>query len=137
MYSIYDNKDENFDIAFFRNVWNFNCKVCGFNNKLFRVIIDRNKKIIGYSLTCCQCGNVHEFHINIEDNGIYNVLTSMLYYNKGLDVCMQPTTCNHKKCPLWGTCNPDCSKKIKYIQHGSNIDNNIVDIQVLKEPKYL
>lgn len=138
MYSINDNTEENFDIAFLRNTWNFNCKICGFNNKLFRVIINRDRKIIGYSLTCCQCGHVHEFHIDIEDNGVYNLLTSMLYYNKGLDVCLQPTTCNHKKCPLWGTCKePIYDKKIKYIQHGSNIDNNIIDIQVLKEPKYL
>ena len=79
MYSINDNKDENFDIAFFRNTWNFNCKVCGFNNKLFRVIINRDNKIIGYSLTCCQCGRVHEFHIDIEDNGVYNLLTSNLF----------------------------------------------------------
>lgn len=138
MYSINDNKDENFDIAFFRNTWNFNCKVCGFNNKLFRVIINRDNKIIGYSLTCCQCGKVHEFHIDIEDNGVYNLLTSNLFYNKGLDVCLQPTTCNHKHCPLYGTCTgPDFYKKIEHHQHGSNIDKNIIDIEVLKQPKYL
>lgn len=139
MYSINDNKDENFDQQFARNVWNFNCKTCGFNNKLFRVIINRANKIIGYSLTCCQCGHVHEYHIDIEDNGIYNFLTSMLYYNKGMDICLQPTTCTHKQCPLYGTCTgPDFDKKLKSCQHGCNeINKNIIDIQVMKQPKYL
>lgn len=128
---------------FARNVWNFNCRICGFNNKLFRVIINKDKKIIGYSLKCCQCGHIHEFHLDYEDNGIYNLLTSMLYYHKGLDVCLQPTYCEHKECPLYGTCKynekDNIDKNIITNQHkcNENHDNILIDIQVNKQPKYL
>jgi hypothetical protein len=69
------------------------CSICGIKNKIFTELI-YDHKMIGYKLTCCNCGHVDTFFFN--DHDIDHL------YTKGREVCIQVTTCKNKKCHLYG-----------------------------------
>jgi len=69
------------------------CSICGIKNKLFTELVYEGK-MIGYKLTCCNCGQCDTFFFN--DDHIAPHL-----YNKGREVCIQVTTCKNKKCPYY------------------------------------
>ena len=69
------------------------CSICGSKNKRFTQIL-QDGKTCGYRLTCCNCNHVDTFY-----NKDYS--TDIGSTTKGLEVCIQVTTCNCKACKYY------------------------------------
>lgn len=85
-----------------REIINAKCPVCGCRNKLHTEIIDSNNEFLGYTLKCCGCGNTGPFLLDYQSNGQCGEKPS----HPGKSMCIQPSRCMHKDCPLYGTWPP-------------------------------
>ena len=87
----------------------YKCHTCGCKNKMYTNLLNPATGVkLGYSLTCCNCGEILKFYNDTVDT------LSAINSNTiaGQSYCIQPNFCPHKECPLYGT----------YKDDGSNAD---------------
>ena len=118
------------------------CHICGCKNKLVTPIINIAGKVIGRKIRCCACGRTITYMDPAHQN--YKGPTS-----RGKKICIQPSYCPHKDCPLYGTygkneknecgCNMDCFHCTMKCQYHTN-DNfpyrSELTVKVLDKPKF-
>ena len=93
------------------------CPICGCRNKVYTPVYDdlpcncnrckcgeRESNRVGFQLKCCNCGFIRVYRTDHLRNGMPRLKDDDLV--RGMDVCFQPSPCNKKDCPLYGTC-PD------------------------------
>ena len=81
------------------------CSICGSKNKKFTEIVNADKIMRGYKLTCCNCGHIDTFFNNTDNIDIQT-------YTNEREVCIQVTTCRHKTCKYYGKYNLHQSSRI-------------------------
>lgn len=103
---------------------NDKCLVCGCRNKVHTERKDRTGKFIGYSLTCCGCGNIRIFDLNYENNG--NISKSQVIVYNGKQRCIRKSYCPRKDCKFYNSGDFDENSDGKG-NNEKNVLNNPID----------
>lgn len=114
------------------------CKTCGCKNKLQTELLNRRKKIIGYKLTCCACGNTTEFIMEHTTNG--KRIGNKIERFEGKAKCIQPSPCKKYECPLHPLHDKYEKNKITdSSQHLGNDDdtNNFLSLELFSRDKFI
>lgn len=114
------------------------CKTCGCKNKLQTELLNRRKKIIGYKLTCCACGNTTEFIMEHTENG--KRLGNKIEKYEGKAKCIQPSPCKRYECPLHPLYYKynNKNKITNSSQHLGNDDaNNYLGLELVSRDKFI
>lgn len=93
------------------------CSICGSKNKIYTDLVS-NKKHVGFTLTCCNCGH--------EDVFVNNDLVSKKgTYKSGESVCIHVSPCDHKTCKYYGKYSlKDAAEMITNLLNGIDIKDN-------------
>ena len=113
------------------------CSICGSRNKIHTEILNPMKEMVGYTLTCCNCGEHKKFLLDYKMNGVES--DQSIAFKKGKQHCIQKSYCSKKDCPLYGTCNigqHDVDFKEPKEIENTNKEPSI-DFELIQNPNFL
>ena len=113
------------------------CAICGCKNKVHTELLDLDNNLVGYSLTCCACGNKMKFSLDYKNNGT----GKKVKIHDGKQTCIQPSFCPRKDCKLYGTC-IDAYDNTNVVNHNPEDDkmpfcDNDVIVSHHEPPRFL
>ena len=123
-----------------REIFTSKCIICGCKNKIHTELLNRNNKFVGYSLTCCGCGNKHDFMLDYQDNGSTDPVVVSMDYHKGRQRCIRPSYCPRTDCKLYNLCFCDDDCKCNYKTHPNDKnqgEDNKIEVEVIHKPEFL